>query len=47
MAEMRIKVLPNGPYEVTGGVPIDEKIIRPDGDGYRWEDGREIEQKEE
>lgn len=47
MADMRIKVLPNGPYEVTGGVPIDEKVIRPDGDGYRWEDGREIEQQEE
>ncbi|MDY5589537.1 MAG: CDGSH iron-sulfur domain-containing protein [Arcanobacterium sp.] len=47
MADMHIRVLPNGPFEVTGGVPLDEKIIRPDGHGYRWENGRELEQREE
>ena len=47
MAEMRIKTLPNGPFKVTGNVPLDEKVIRPQGYGYRWEDGRELPQKEE
>lgn len=47
MADMHIKILPDGPYEVTGGVPIDEKVIRSEGHGYKWEDGRELEQQEE
>ena len=44
--EMRIKVAANGPYLVSGSVPLDEKIIRSEGHGYRWEDGRTFEQQE-
>ncbi|MCI7550869.1 MAG: CDGSH iron-sulfur domain-containing protein, partial [Arcanobacterium sp.] len=49
MAEntMKIKVSENGPYIVTGSVHVDEKIITPEGNSYRWVDGREIEQKGE
>ncbi len=45
MESMRIKVIKGGPYHVSGAVPLDEKIVRPQGQGYVWEDGRELEQK--
>lgn len=47
MAEPKISIIPNGPYRVTGGVPLDEKIIRSEGAGYRWEEGRELRQSDE
>jgi CDGSH-type Zn-finger protein len=36
----RIRILPNGPYLVTGRVPLTEKIITPNGNGYLLEPGR-------
>ena len=33
-AEMRIKVSKNGPYLVTGGIPLTEQTLIPDADGY-------------
>ena len=43
---MKIKILKNGPYIVTGGVPLYEKIIVPVGDHYVLQDGRALPQKE-
>ncbi len=31
MAERKIRILKNGPYIVSGSVPINEKIITPQG----------------
>ena len=42
----RIKILAAGPYVVTGGVPLVEKIIVPRGRSYVFEDGRELPQAE-
>jgi CDGSH-type Zn-finger protein len=42
----RIRILENGPYHVTGGVPLYEKVITPKGDGYTLEEGRELPQAE-
>ncbi len=36
----KIKVLKDGPYLVTGNVPLQEKIIVPKGKTYEYEDGR-------
>lgn len=36
----RIKILANGPYLVTGDVPIFELIIESKGDGYIYKQGR-------
>jgi len=36
----KIRILRNGPYRVTGSVPLDERIIRPEGKHYRYEPGR-------
>ncbi|MGE0014793.1 MAG: CDGSH iron-sulfur domain-containing protein [Candidatus Methanomethylophilaceae archaeon] len=44
--EMIIKIIKGGPYIVSGGTPISEKVITPEGGGYVWTDGEEIEQKE-
>lgn len=41
---MRIKITKSGPYLVTGGVPLREKIITPMGRGYRLTEGRELPQ---
>lgn len=41
---MKIKIVHRGPYIVTGGVPIKEKIIVPNGEGYVLQDGRELPQ---
>lgn len=45
--ECRIKVIKNGPYIVSGNVPLSEKIIVPKGRGYEYKDGRELPQSEE
>ena len=45
--EAKIKILKDGPYIVTGGVPIYEKIITPKGRGYEWRDGRILPQAEQ
>jgi len=42
----KIKVLRDGPYLVTGGVPLFEKIIVPKGNGYEYRPGRELPQRE-
>ncbi len=41
--EKKIKILPRGPYEVSGEVPLQNAHIRPDAKGVseRWEEGRE------
>lgn len=35
----RIKISKNGPYIVSGNVPLSEKIITPKGKGYEYKDG--------
>lgn len=45
--ECKIKVLKNGPYIVTGNVPLIEKIITPKGKGYEYKEGRQFPQEEE
>ena len=42
----KIKIIRAGPYVVTGGVPLFEKIIVPKGRGYIMADGRELPQAE-
>ena len=44
--EPHIRILKNGPYLVTGGVPLSEKIIVPVGDGYIYEEGSPLPQRE-
>ena len=34
MSKVKIRIVKNGPYIVTGGVPLSEKIITPQGSGY-------------
>lgn len=43
--EPRIRILKDGPYIVTGYVPLSEKVIVPKGDGYVYEEGRALPQK--
>lgn len=43
--EPRIRILKDGPYIVTGCVPLSEKVIVPKGDGYVYEEGRALPQK--
>jgi CDGSH-type Zn-finger protein len=43
---MKIKITKSGPYVVTGGVPLREKIIQPEGHGYILREGRPLPQKE-
>jgi len=43
----KIKVSENGPYIVTGNVPLHEKIIVKKGKGYEYKDGRDLPQAEE
>jgi len=45
--EFKIKVIKNGPYIITGNVPLSEKIIVPKGKEYELKDGRELPQAEE
>jgi CDGSH-type Zn-finger protein len=44
--EKRIRIIPNGPYEVTGGVKISERIITPEGKTYIWKEGRQLPQSD-
>lgn len=46
LSKCRIKVMKDGPYLVTGGVPLREKIIVQKGPNYFYEDGRELKQAE-
>ncbi len=46
MSEKKIKIMENGPYIVTGGIPLSEKIITPEGDHYVYRDGRPLKQAE-
>jgi len=43
----KIKIAQNGPYIVTGNVPLQEKIIVKKGKGYEYKDGRDFPQAEE
>lgn len=43
----KIKILKDGPYVVTGNVPLSVKIIVPKGKGYEFKDGRDLPQNEE
>ena len=42
----KIRIVKNGPYIVTGGVPLSEKIIIPKGKGYELKAGRALPQSE-
>jgi CDGSH-type Zn-finger protein len=42
----KIKIIPKGPYLVTGGVPLSEKIIEPEDLHYVYKDGRDLPQAE-
>ncbi len=44
--DQAIKVLKNGPYLVTGGIPLYESVITPKGNGYVYKPGRPLPQKE-
>lgn len=44
---MRIKITENGPYLVTGSIPISEKIITKEGHHYVLKEGRTLPQQEE
>ncbi len=46
MNNKKIKILKNGPYLVSGNVPLNEKIITPKGNGYEYKDGCIMEQNE-
>lgn len=43
MSEFKIRIEAGGPYVVTGGVPLSEKIIQPEGKGYLYAQGRTFE----
>lgn len=45
--ECRIKIIKDGPYIVSGNVPLSEKIIVPKGRGYEFRAGRKLAQAEE
>lgn len=42
----KIKVTENGPYLVTGNIPLLEKVIVPKGNGYVFKNGRPLPQSE-
>jgi CDGSH-type Zn-finger protein len=42
MSDRKITIVKDGPYIVTGNVPLIEKIIKPKGQGYIYKDGREF-----
>jgi CDGSH-type Zn-finger protein len=46
MSIRKIKIMKNGPYVVTGGIPISEKIITPEGNHYVYTEGRALRQAE-
>lgn len=41
---MKIKIVKDGPYIVSGGVPLHEKLIVPKGNGYILKEGRALPQ---
>ena len=43
--ESRIRIIKDGPYLVTGSVPLSEKVIVPKGNGYVYEDGDPLPQR--
>ena len=43
---MRIKIIENGPYLVSGAIPIKEMIITPEGHHYVLKEGRALPQAE-
>jgi len=45
--DCKIKIIENGPYIVTGNIPLQEKIIVKKGKGYEYKDGQELPQAEE
>ena len=47
MPDKKIKIEKDGPYVVTGGVPISEQIIVPVGRGYVLREGRRLPQDRE
>lgn len=46
MNNKKIKIIKNGPYLVSGNVPLSEKIITPNGNGYEYKDGCIMQQNE-
>ena len=46
MNNKKIKIMKNGPYIVTGGVPLSEQIITPTGNHYVFTEGRPLPQAE-
>lgn len=45
--KIRIKIVRNGPYIISGNIPLSEKIITPKGSKYIYKDGRELPQAEQ
>ncbi len=43
--EPRIRIIKNGPYLVSGNIPLSEKIIVPRGAGYVYQEGRVLPQR--
>ena len=43
--EPRIRIIKNGPYLVSGNIPLSEKIIVPRGAGYIYQEGRTLPQR--
>jgi CDGSH-type Zn-finger protein len=45
--KIKIRIIKNGPYVVSGNVPLAEKIITPKGREYVFKDGDELPQSEQ
>jgi CDGSH-type Zn-finger protein len=47
--KIKIKVNEDGPYTVTGGIPLSDQILVPDAEGLsvKWQKGKEYQVKEE
>ena len=45
--EFKIKIEKNGPYIISGNIPLTERIIVPKGKSYEFKNGRELPQSEE
>lgn len=43
--ESRIRIIKDGPYIVSGSVPLSEKVIVPKGGGYIYEEGDPLPQR--
>ena len=42
----KIKIIKDGPYIISGNIPLSEKIITKKGRGYEYKDGKQIKQLE-